>query len=290
MGVPVVLVHSLRTSATMWRAQAEALAPGRLVAVPDLPGHGTRRAERFTLPGALATVDAAVDAVGGRAVVVGASLGGYVALAWAARRPDRAVGVVASGCCAAPGGPLTDAWLLASRAIVRLPDRGARLNALAVRLAVPPAGAADLAAGGFAFDVMVDALTAMRRTRPRDDLAGIACPVWLVNGRWDHFRLGERGALRAAPTARLVVVPRATHLVGLVRPTAFTRVLLEALDEIDRGHAGSRARPARASGRSGGGVDPAQRPRAHAADDPGGVRDHDDVVPERLEDRGPDAA
>lgn len=239
MGVPVVLVHSLRTSATMWRAQVRALAPERAVVAPDLPGHGTRVGERFTLPGALAAVDDAVEAVGGTAVVVGMSLGGYVALAWAARRPECVRGVVAAGCSAVPGGPLTSAWLAACRVIARLPDRGAGLNAAAVRLTVPAPGAADLAAGGFALDVMVDALTSMARTRPREDLARLACPVWLVNGRWDHFRLGERGALRAAPGARLVVVPGATHLVSVVRPIAFTRVLLEALAEVEQREGGA---------------------------------------------------
>ena len=80
--------------------------------------------------------------------------------------------------------------------------------------------------------VMVDLLTEMRSLRPLDDLRRVRCPVWLVNGQWDHFRGQERAYLRACPSARLVVVRGATHLVNLVRPVAFTRVLLEALDEV----------------------------------------------------------
>jgi len=41
------------------------------------------------------------------------------------------------------------------------------------------------------------------------------------------------GFLAACRDGRLVVVPRATHLVSLVQPARFTRVLLEALDEVD---------------------------------------------------------
>ncbi|MCV2395539.1 alpha/beta hydrolase [Actinotalea sp. M2MS4P-6] len=233
--VPVVLLHGLRTSSTMWRAQLEALrASGeRAVVAPDLPGHGTRTAERFTLEAALGTVDDAVHAVGGRAVVVGLSLGGYLALAWAARHPHDAIGVVAAGCTARPGGPLTRGWTLASRLIARLPDRGAWLNARTVAAAIPEPGATDLGAGGFALDVMVDALREVSRLDTRADLAAVQAPLWLVNGRWDHFRIGERGALRAAPGARLVVVPGSTHLVSVVAPVAFSRVLLGALDELD---------------------------------------------------------
>ena len=46
----VVLVHGLRTSATMWRRQLAALARHDVDAVAiDLPGHGTRMDEPFTL-------------------------------------------------------------------------------------------------------------------------------------------------------------------------------------------------------------------------------------------------
>lgn len=268
--VPVVLVHGLRTSSTMWRAQVGALADHPVVAV-DLPGHGTRRGERFTVAGSLATIDAAVESLGGRAVVVGLSLGGYLAVAWAARHPASAVAVLAAGCSARPGGPLTRAWTLAARGIARLPDRGAWLNRTAVALAVPAAGARDLGAGGYALDVMVDALTEMAAVDSRADLAALRCPVWLVNGAWDHFRLGERGALRAAPGARLVLIPRATHLVSVVAPVAFSRVLLDLLAQVSV-------------------AAPAQTPGPHAADDAGRVRHDHDVVAERLEHDRPDPA
>lgn len=259
----------------MWRAQVEALrASGREAVAIDLPGHGTR-AGRFTLDGCVAAVDEAVASLGGRpVVVVGLSLGGYVALRWAARRPASVAAVVAAGCSGVPGGPLTRAWTLAARAIAHLPDRGAALNEAAVRAAIPAAGAADLAAGGYALDVMVDMLTEMSRADPLADVAALTCPVWLVNGRWDHFRLGERRFRRAAPHAEVRIVPHATHLVSLVAPVPFTRVLLEALADVDA--------------RSALGAE--QAPRAHATDDPRRVRDDDDVVAEELEHRRTDPA
>ena len=61
MTTTVVMVHGIRTSATMWRAQVEHLAARGVIGVAvDLPGHGTRMAETFTLEGALQTIDAAV--------------------------------------------------------------------------------------------------------------------------------------------------------------------------------------------------------------------------------------
>lgn len=243
--VPVVLLHGARTSRTMWRAQVGAIErSGRTALAVDLPGHGALVAERFSVPACLDVIDDAVAAVGGRAVVVGLSLGGYLGIAYTARNPRAVAGLVAAGCCTDPRSRLTLAWLRLARLIARLPDHGAWLNQALVDRALPVDGAQALAEGGFALDVMVDLLTAMHRVRPVEDLARIGCPVWLVNGRWDHFRTQERAFVTACPTARLVIVRGATHLVSLARPVAFNRVLLHALDEVDAAEA-TAVRPGR---------------------------------------------
>lgn len=270
--LPVVFVHGLRTSRTMWRAQVEAVerVGARALAI-DLPGHGRRRFERFTWDAALDTVACGVDEVGGRALVVGLSLGGYVGIAHAARYPEQVAGIVAAACSTRPVRPVVRAWELAVRAIARLPDDGARLNQLMVDLALPSAGARDAGAGGFALDVGEDVLRAVLAARPVDDLARIDVPVWLVNGRYDHFRGEERRFLAACRHGHLVVVPGSTHLVSLVAPERFSRVVLEALDAVQ------------AWGPQGRSDQRAQLPGADPADDAGLVRDDDDVVAEAFE-------
>ncbi|GHS85266.1 lysophospholipase [Actinomycetota bacterium] len=240
----MVLVHGLRSSRTMWRAQLEALGrTGCTVVAPDLPGHGTRRGERFTVDGAVDAVADAVDEVGGRALVVGLSLGGYVGIAHAARRPDQVLGLVAAACCTRPAPVLVGGWALLSRGIARLPDRGAWLNQTTVDRFLPAAGAQDVGAGGFALDVMADALREVGTLHPLADLARIEAPVWLVNGQLDHFRAEERRYLRACRDGHLVVVPGATHLVSLVAPVAFTRVLLDVLTQLDPARSPQNAAP-----------------------------------------------
>ncbi|MCL2464420.1 MAG: alpha/beta hydrolase, partial [Micrococcales bacterium] len=86
---------------------------------------------------------------------------------------------------------------------------------------------------GFAYGVMTQALRAMSGVDVLGDLRRIEAPVWLVNGRFDHFRGEERAFFAACRDGRLVVVPGATHLVSLVRPTRFTRAVLEALAVAD---------------------------------------------------------
>src|SRR5690625_7347644 len=68
--IGVVLVHGTRASRTMWLRQLEALAQARVPAVaPDLPGHGRRAGEPFTLDGAVAAVEEAAASLAGDGVV-----------------------------------------------------------------------------------------------------------------------------------------------------------------------------------------------------------------------------
>lgn len=225
----VVLVHGIRASSSMWRAQCAALARAGVRAIaPDLPGHGERRAERFTIPAALATIDEVARSAEGPVVVVGLSLGGYLALHWAARGSVRPAAVLAASCCTEPRGVGLALYRRVAALISALPDGGAGLNDALARRVLPAEAVRDVAAGGMAAGVMRDALGGVGEIRPLDDLARLeGVPVWLVNGTWDHFRLHERRYLRARPDARLVLVPRATHLVSLAAPVAFNRILLE---------------------------------------------------------------
>lgn len=232
-GLPILLVHGIRTSSTMWRQQVAALqADGYPVLAVDLPGHGTRLDETFSVDSALAAIDGGVQELGGRVLLVGLSLGGYCAMAYAARHPDRVIGLVAAGCSALPRGPLLGAYRGLARLVYRLPDKGRWLNDSMVRRMLPPQGAIDVLAGGTALEVMDPGLAATASLSPLDDLARYPGPVWLVNGRFDHFRLHERRYLRANNRARLVVVPGATHLVSLVQPERFTDALRRIAAEL----------------------------------------------------------
>ncbi|TFD65196.1 alpha/beta fold hydrolase [Cryobacterium ruanii] len=235
--VPVLLVHGIRASATMWRHQERTLrAAGYPVLAIDLPGHGKRMGEPFTVPAALAAIDDGVADLGGRVLLVGLSLGGYYAVAYAAEHPGRVAGLVAAGCSAVPQGVLLEGYRLLARAIHRLPDRGLWLHENMARLLLPAAGARDVLAGGAALDVMDSGLQATSTLTPLTSIAAYPGPVWLVNGALDHFRLNERRFLAACRNGQVVVVPRATHLSSLARPERFTAILLDVADRVS--HAG----------------------------------------------------
>ena len=261
----VVLVHGLRTSATMWRRQVAALAHHGIDAIAvDLPGHGSRMDEPFSIEAAMRVIDDAFPAeaadadadadgsararVSGRTprLLVGLSLGGYLGIEYAATHPGRIDGLVAASCGTRPRGAGLAGYRRLADAIGRLPDRGRALNDLMVRVFLPRESVDDVLAGGVALDVMAPALGAVGALDPEDALARIDVPVWLVNGRFDHFRIEERRMLRATRHGRLVVVPGATHLVSLARPEDFTAAVLGAVAELERRASVARRRTATA--------------------------------------------
>ncbi|MDO8107539.1 alpha/beta fold hydrolase [Isoptericola sp. b441] len=205
----MVFVHGTRTSAAIWDPQVEALAAaGHGTHAIDLPGHGSRVAERFTLEGALQAIDAAVEAQPVPPLLVGLSLGGYTSLAYAALYQEKLAGVVLSGC---------------STEIAGKPLRLYRRWSTRI---------ADTFRPGGTWHVVADMLHAMHGYSALADLRRLLVPVWLVNGRRDPLRWGERRMVAAHPLARLHVVDRAGHDVNSHAPTAYTRILLDALAEL----------------------------------------------------------
>ena len=228
---PVLFVHGLRTSATLWRAQlAELERLGIPTLAIDLPGHGSRMSERFSLEGAHEAIDGAVSSLtastGSPPYLVGFSLGGYLSIDWLAQNPGRVSGLLAASCGTVPGRVVLEGWRVLARIIHRFPDRGLGLNNLVVRTVVPMPGAADVIAGGVALEVMDDVLRELRRVHPIESLRRIAEPVLFVNGRLDHIRWHAARYLAATTDGTLVTIPGATHMVSVARPRRFTDVLL----------------------------------------------------------------
>jgi pimeloyl-ACP methyl ester carboxylesterase len=89
-GVPVLLLHGVPQTSSVWRDVAPLLAEGRRVLAPDLPGlGGSSYTGPFDVPSLVAQLAALVEAeVGGPVDVVGHDWGGSLALGFAGARPD----------------------------------------------------------------------------------------------------------------------------------------------------------------------------------------------------------
>jgi pimeloyl-ACP methyl ester carboxylesterase len=106
-GQPIVLLHGIGVTRKQWLPQMRDLVDEFRLIAPDLPGHGTLKERGFTLDAAATHAAAVIDAYAdGRALVVGLSLGGYVAMRLAARSPEKVAGLVLTGCSGNPKGVL----------------------------------------------------------------------------------------------------------------------------------------------------------------------------------------
>ena len=78
----IVFLHGTRLTGSQWASQVAALSDAYHCLAVDLPGHGNQHGVTFTLEGAADRVGDLIrrEAHGGRAIVVGLSLGGYVAM------------------------------------------------------------------------------------------------------------------------------------------------------------------------------------------------------------------
>lgn len=242
--VRLVLVHGSRLSHTQWDPQVRLLASDpslaeRLeVVTPDLPGHGARATEPFTLDAAIDVIDAAVESViamspsgrpaPSRVVLAGHSLGGYAAMAYAEVHPRRLDGLVLLSCAAVPRGVGAAAY----RSVASLADRlgEVRMTTLDNRLLrrfYPPDVVEPIIAGGYYFAPTAAAWReVMARCGPWM-LREVSCPVLVAGGRYDQLMIHARRYAREAPQGRVVVIPRAGHFVGLDQPERVTRLLAD---------------------------------------------------------------
>lgn len=235
---PVVLLHGLGADATYWAGTARALVrAGRTVLLPDGPGSGRserpRSSSGYRIPGRVAAVDALFRALGlGKADVVGHSLGGWTAAAFALSHPERTGRLVLVDA----GGFDLPADVEAARRRVLPTDRpGARriLGLLFFKRPFPAAGFVVNAFGrNYGGDPAAATVTALGLS---DGLAGRehdlppgTCVIWGAEDTLFPLSLGKKLA-DAIPGGRLFVLPLAGHDGPLETPDAFRAALLAAL-------------------------------------------------------------
>lgn len=229
-GAPaIVFVHGTRLTRAAWAAQLDELGGEFRAIAVDLPAHGSRAGEPFTLDGAADLLADLIrdQASGERAVVVGLSLGGYVAMALAARQPERVRGLVLAGATAEPVGVRSLPYRALAVALDRLDGPGlVRLNAWFFRSRYPAAIAEPIVAGGFWSKGGAAALRTLFGQRFLPRLAAYSGRTLILNGQWDLlFRLSAGTFAEAAADARRVRLAGALHLSNLDQPAAFSEAV-----------------------------------------------------------------
>lgn len=234
-GRPIVFLHATRLTRGMWTPQVEYLSGTHRIITLDLPGHGVRASERFTLDGAADVVAQTIDdAAGGRAIVVGLSLGGYVAMHLAERSPDRVRALVLAGATAEPAGVRSAPYRGLGWVMDTFDGHGLdTLNRWFFRTRYAPVIAEPIVLGGFWSSGGADALRCLVGHEFKPSLAAYAGPSLILNGSLDvPFRLGQKGFSAVAHDARSARIAGATHLSNLDRPAAFSEAVRRFADSL----------------------------------------------------------
>lgn len=222
---PIIFVHGSRLSAGQWSPQLAALQEDFRVAAVDLPGHGARSAQPWSLDAATEVIASAVGSLGhGPALVVGHSLGGYASLEFARRCPEQLRGLVLAGASASTCGPWATPYRWAVGLVPRIPaDRLTRWNDRLLLRLYPPEVVDATIRSGYAFHTLPAAWGEVLGRFDADAMRHVAAPVLILNGEKDTvFRSGETDFVRAHPQARIELILRARHLANFDDPDAFT--------------------------------------------------------------------
>ncbi|HEX9083100.1 MAG TPA: alpha/beta hydrolase [Gemmatimonadaceae bacterium] len=237
----ILLIHGAGMSARSWALQIQGLSPSHQVLAMDLPGHGASD------PIAEGSIESYTDAACslltmlgiGPVFVAGHSLGGSVALALAARRPELVKGLVLISSCA------------------KTPQSGGTFKALLGSLPAPfgrmlfsSTARSFLFALGANKTAVQLALRDLRNCRPetiRKDMAAaeamnlenaaqdLRIPTLILCGTSDivtPLRLSEK-LTGLIPGAQLHVVDGAGHMLPLEAPERVNQEISEFVASVD---------------------------------------------------------
>ena len=238
----LLLVHGFPLDSGMWEAQLAGLADQAFVIAPDLRGHG--KSDALTGP---YSMDQHADDLAAlldqllvqKAVIAGLSMGGYVALAFWRRYPQRVAGLALVDTRA--NADTQDARAGRTATAERVRERGVSVLAeeMMPRLLSPENLGNEQIAGRLREIIlrqpaegMIGALTAMRdREDSTATLPAINVPTVVIVGEHDVITPPEVAVALAKeiPDARSVVVVNAGHMSPMENPREVNMALSELL-------------------------------------------------------------
>lgn len=236
-GPPLVFLHGFPLDRDIWMKQIRAFRSDWRVILPDLRGFG----ESEGTPGPVSMARLAEDVHdllrhlgAGPAVLVGHSMGGYVALAFARAFPQALRGLVLVGTKAGADAPEAAVSRRAMAAKVEREGTAFLLKAMAAKMLAPGNRDETMTVSITSFmrpnrpEGLISALLGMaERPDARTWLADLHVPTLVLAGREDALiPIEEAGVLaRGIPGAELQLLDRAGHLVAYEQPYAFNEAL-----------------------------------------------------------------
>jgi 3-oxoadipate enol-lactonase len=244
-GIPIVFLHAFPLDRSMWAPQVGALVrQGRCIA-PDLRGFGASTpASPYSMDQYADDTAALLDVLGAQpAVVVGLSMGGYVAFAFWRRHRARVRALVLADTRA---GADTDEGREKRRRLIEIARARGSAAVAAMQIAtmvgettserrpdVVETVRAMMAAAPV--EGIIGALEAMMaRADSTPTLATIDVPTLIVVGKEDTLTPPKEAQAMHEKIrgSRLEVIAQAGHICNLERPAAFTHVVSEFVEGV----------------------------------------------------------
>lgn len=245
-GMPVAFIHGFPHNRTLWAPQVSALVDRARCIAPDLRGFGeSSRNGPFTIDQFADDVALLLRCVGiERAVLVGLSMGGYIALAFWRRHRAMVRALVLADTRAGADGDDARAKRLALMELARARGSGAVADGQIVgmigkstrdkRPALIDEVHRMLASASV--DGIVGALEAMLgRVDSTPTLGTITVPTLVIVGSEDVLTPVKEAEILhdAIRGSRLEVIDQAGHVSNMERPAAFNHVLSEFLAGLE---------------------------------------------------------
>jgi len=238
-GPAVLLLHAFPLNRTMWEPQIVVLSSKFRVIAPDLLGFGeSQPASPWTMAEMADNLIALLDTLAVKTcAVAGVSMGGYIALPFWSRYPERVSKLVLANTRARADNDMektarnemiaaiqqSGSAVLPDRMLPRLLRPNAPLDVVqTVRKMIEGADAAAATYAVMAMRDRVDFSTTVHR---------ITSPTMVITGKDDVIIRAEdsRAMADSIPGCRFVEVPESGHLSNLENPSLFNQVLLEFL-------------------------------------------------------------
>ena len=223
-GLPIVFLHGAGSNLAMWIPEVERLSGEFRCISIDLPAHGERSDDRFSVEAAVELIGDVIDRhAGGSAALVGLSLGGFVAIAVAGRYPERVSGLVVSGAAYEFHG--VTAWVNRFEGLI-VPWLGPLMRRKAdeaLSEIAPPGVGERIAARGHSFKGAGQALRDLAGRHFHPMLVSYPGPVLMLAGeRETHTIDAIPGMIDGLADAETEIIEDAGHSCSLSQPDAFS--------------------------------------------------------------------
>jgi pimeloyl-ACP methyl ester carboxylesterase len=220
----ILFIHGAGVTRQWWHPQVADLADEFRLIAPDLPGHGTRANTPFRLQNAVAVLQDLIESETGNPILlVGISLGGYLAINLAYLLPQRVAGLLLCGSSVNLAGLTGLSFKFTGSMLKR---KGAAwledVTLTSYRKRISPELLEPVIRSGFFPKAAVEAFFESSGQNYYKMLQDYPGPILLANGEKDEAnRKAEKAFLRAVPRTQSAPILEASHLTNLEQTEKF---------------------------------------------------------------------